>query len=231
MLRSRLCAFAIAAATVGDLAACEGEFWTRGFPGTSSSSDPRVTTLAFTSGTAWSWYPGGLEGIDGGVLGNAAVVCLNWASPVDCPEGAILYGWSGTQWSSAATAMPNAQWIWRGDVTAAAVTDLDLAVFQKTFTLGSNPTGSIQIAADNFAEVRVNGVTAATVGSVTDEVVGEAVETQLTTIDLSPYLVPGTNTITIVGENGPSIWARCSGTCFYAQNPAGVIFEGSLTSH
>ena len=191
------------------------------------SSDGAVTTLTFVSDATWTWYPGGLGGVDGGALGHAAVVCLNAMSPPDCPANAILCGWSGTQWSVNTSTIPTAQWIWRGDVSSSGLTNLDFAVLQKTFTLGSSPAGTLEIVADNYAEVQVNGSVVGSVGSVTDQARGQGF--QLSSFDLSTHLIPGTNTITIIGQNGPNSWPECYGPCTYAQNPAGVLFGGSLT--
>ena len=103
-------------------------------------------------------------------------------------------------------------------------------MFQKTFALGSNPSGTILIAVDDFAEVLVNGSVAGTTGSVTDVSVAYQAQNTAVTIDLGPYLVAGTNTITIVAENGPASFTGyvCS-PCTYATNTAGAVFGGTLT--
>ncbi len=42
---------------------------------------------------------------------------------------------------------------------------------------------------------------------------------------LTPALRSGDDTIVIVGQNGPY---DCSPPCPYSQNPAGVVFEGTI---
>ncbi len=95
--------------------------------------------------------------------------------------------------------------------------DFDEAVFARTFVLAGRPTsGWIEIAADDSAEVRVNGEV---VGSI-----GGGSYGSLTRFDLSSPLKPGRNTIAIKATNGP--WC---GTCPFSQNPAGVVFGGMIT--
>jgi hypothetical protein len=94
-----------------------------------------------------------------------------------------------------------------------------------------NPSSPPNCPPDNFAEVQVNGSVVGSVGSVTDGTVAGQAIMQLTTFDLGGYLVEGSNVITIVGQNGPSSWAGCPGACTYTQNPAGIIFGGTLTSN
>jgi hypothetical protein len=91
-------------------------------------------------------------------------------------------------------------------------------------------SGTISIAAGDFAEVFVNGVSAGTIGSVSDISLASLAQSVLTTFDLSPYLVAGDNTITIMAQNGPAEYAGCPGVCPYAENPAGVVFAGSLSA-
>ena len=161
----------------------------------------------------------------------AALVCVSPTGPPDCPAGAVVYQMSGSGWSADISSIPNAYWIWRGDVTLDAVSDLLFAVFQRTFVLGSSPTGTIQIAADDFAEVLVNGSVVGTTGSVTSFGAAYASQSSLETLDLTAYLVPGPNTITLVGQNGPASFTEgeCS-PCEYSNNTAGVVFGGTLTS-
>ena len=83
-------------------------------------------------------------------------------------------------------------------------------------------------AADDFVEVRVNGTTVGTNGSTTDVTLAGQAQATPATFDLSPFLRAGDNTITVVGQNGPSSFAGCAGPCTYAQNPAAVLFGGTL---
>jgi hypothetical protein len=193
---------------------------------------PVPTTITFVSGSDWPWFAGDLGGVDGGSLGMAAVVCVTPTTPPNCPAGAVCYqSGAGVGWTADTSAFPTAYWIWRGDVSPNAVGDLQFAVFQKQFVLGANPRGAIHIAADDFAEVQVNGSFAGSTGSVTDTTLSGPSQSVLSTIDLDPYLVEGDNTITIIGQNGPASFGGCLVACTYAQNPAGVVFGGTLTSY
>src|SRR5262249_19050311 len=104
-----------------------------------------------------------------------------------------------------------------------------LAVFQKTFTLGPNPSGTIYVAVDDFAEVRVNGTVVGTTGSIGDVSAARAAQSNLMFFDLTRYLAEGENTLAIVAQNGPAAFTggACS-PCSYATNGAGVVFGGAL---
>jgi hypothetical protein len=143
----------------------------------------------------------------------------------------VDYGNASLGWTADLSCIPGARWIWRGDVAPGAVADLQFAVFQKQFQLGRQPSGSIFVAADDFAEVIVNGQIAGTTGSVTDVGMASQAQSSLQGFDLGPYLVPGVNVLTIVGQNGPASFAGgACGPCTYADNAAGVVFGGVLAS-
>jgi len=165
-------------------------------------------------------------------MGMAADVCVSPTGPADCPSDAVIYTTSDEGgWVANTSAYPSARWIWRGDVTPTSDADLVIAVFQATFDLGPNPTGTINIAADDYAEVLVNGSVACSVGSVTDETTAASAQQEFPSFSLTPYLVEGTNTITIVGQNGPNTYVGGGSTCSpctYMQNTAGVVFGGTL---
>jgi hypothetical protein len=190
-----------------------------------------MTSVTFASGAEWPWFAGDLGGPKGASLGMAALVCVSPTAPANCPAGAVIYQTSGSSWSANTASIPDALWIWRGDVILDAVSDLLFAVFQRTFVLGSSPTGTIQIAADDSAEVLVNGSVVGTTGSVTSFGAAYASQSSLETLDLTAFLVPGPNTITVVGQNGPASFTagECS-PCTYSMNTAGVVFGGTLTS-
>ena len=84
------------------------------------------------------------------------------------------------------------------------------------------------IAADDFADVNVNGMSAGSVGSISDSSQASMAQSSLTQFDLTPFLVAGTNTINILGRNGPQSFGGCTMPCDYEQNPAGVVFDGKL---
>jgi hypothetical protein len=185
--------------------------------------------IAFASGSGWESYAGDLDGIDGGDLGPAKVVCLNANAPPNCPvdAGAVLESSAYDAWRQSLANAPGAYWIWRGDIDASAVSDSVIAVFQKDFVLGPNPSGTIYMTGDDFVEVRVNGVTVGSMGSVTTTSQSSAGQ-PLMQFDLTPQLHAGANTITVVGQNGGPAIGMCGSPCTYAQNPAGSVFGGTL---
>jgi hypothetical protein len=196
-------------------------------------------SIAFTSGSDWSSFAGTLMPDDGSPgasyskgasLGPAREVCLSPSIPANCPATALTYTTSGTGWA-AGSGIPQAHWIWRGDVVASAPADLQLGIFEKSFDLGPNPAGLIQIAADNFAQIFVNGLAVGAVGSMTDITQANTAHSMLTTFDLTAALQAGSNTITVVGQNAVGAFSGCGASpCTYMQNPAGVDFAGTLTS-
>jgi hypothetical protein len=189
--------------------------------------------LAFASGPEWASYSGVpsssgvLSDALGQNLGPAADVCLNEMLPANCPSDALLYAYvgSGHVWLGGAS-IPGAYWIWRADVTPGARAPLQVAVFEKTFTLGAHPTGTIQISADDSAQVFVNHTAVGSIGSIFYVTTASRAQNLLTAMDLTPALRAGENTIAVVAQNGP--YACASVDCSYTQNPAGVVFAGTL---
>lgn len=55
-------------------------------------------------------------------------------------------------------------------------------------------------------------------------------QTTAKVVDLSPYLKSGQNTITLIAQNGPQTFASCATPCTFAENTAGTMFAGTLTS-
>lgn len=163
-------------------------------------------------------------------LGAAQPVCANATAPASCPAGALVYGFAGNSWTASLTAIPGAVWIWGAGIAASDPADLVRFYFARTFTLGAAPSGTLSIGADDFAEVRVNGVVVGSIGSVTDFAAAGAAQSTLTAFDLTSKLVPGRNTITVAAQNGPASFSTCS-PCTYSGNTAGVVFGGSLSSH
>src|SRR5262249_34330296 len=90
-------------------------------------------------------------------------------------------------------------------------------------------SGTISVAVDDFAEVFVNGTSIGTTGSVADISLASQAQSALKTFDLAPFLVPDLNTILVVAQNGPDSFAGIP-NANYSENPAGVVFGGSLTS-
>ncbi|HJZ55938.1 MAG TPA: hypothetical protein VKE74_13295, partial [Gemmataceae bacterium] len=164
-------------------------------------------------------------------LGEAQPVCLNATSPAGCPVGAVLYGNTTTSWTADLSTLPGAVWVWAPGVTGATTpADLVQVFFTKTFTLPTTPlTATISVAADDFAEVLVNGVAVGVTGSTTDPALAAAASAGLTTFDITSRLVPGDNRVVVPASNGPASFASCGGgPCSYQQNPAGVVFGGAI---
>ena len=93
-------------------------------------------------------------------------------------------------------------------------------MFSFAVVLTGRPSGGwIEIAADDYAEVRVNGAIVGSIGQSGPAYGG------LTRFDLGPFLKPGTNTVAILARNGP--WC---GACPFSQNPAGVVYGGTITT-
>ena len=179
------------------------------------------TTIAFASGPDWTWTPDP----SGGTPLPAVDVCLAPTVPTNCPAGALVYA-NGGGWVT----VPGAFWIWRSDATPDAPGDLQSATFAKMFVLGQNPTGTLSLAADDYAQVVVNGAVVGSIGSVSDIGAAWASHSGLTAFTLDPYLVEGTNTLAIEAQNGPPSFSQSTcAPCSYAVNAAGVVFEGSLS--
>lgn len=172
-----------------------------------------VTTTTFASDPTW--------------LPASQNVCLNASSPSPCPPGATLYGYSGSGWTANLSSIPGATWIWAAGITGATMPAFPAEyTFSKTFDIQGVPLGgSLSIAADDFAAVFVNGALVGTIGSTTEEGLAGAAAASLTTFDIGPFLVSGTNVITVQAANGNF---GC-GTGPYSCNPAGVVFGGSLS--
>jgi hypothetical protein len=66
------------------------------------------------------------------------------------------------------------------------------------------------------------------VGSITDIGLAGAAQSALTLFDISPYLVLGSNVITVNAQNGPPAYSGCGAPCSYAEQPAATVFGGSI---
>jgi hypothetical protein len=172
-----------------------------------------TTTTTFASDPTW--------------LPASQNVCLNASSPSPCPAGATQYGYAGSGWTAPLSTIPGATWIWAAGITGATVPAFPAEfTFSKTFSnVGLPISGSISVAADDFAAILVNGILVGTTGSRTDAALAGAASSSLKTFDIGPFLVPGTNVISVEGANGNF---GC-GSGAYSCNPAGVVFGGSLS--
>jgi hypothetical protein len=180
-----------------------------------SAADPEVT---FASGTDWT-----VEDADAGVgpalslPGPAQHVCLNAGAPAGCPSGATVYGWVGNGWGASLAAIPGAAWIWAPGVDAATTpADADAYRFVKIVNVPGTPqSGTAWVAADDAAEVFVNGTSA---GSASGQ-------NTLASLDITALLVEGANEIVVRAANS----VQCGQPCTYQANPAGVVFGGTIT--
>jgi hypothetical protein len=192
---------------------------------------PGSCVVSFTSGPGWLSYDGTLSSTGASftlaqVLGPAVDVCLNAADPANCPSAALLYGYPGTGHWTGGDTFPAASWIWRSDVAPASTAPGQVAIFVKTFMIGANATGSIQVAVDDYAAVFVNDVAIGSLGSTSDVSVAAPAHTTGTVLDLTPALQAGPNTVVVAAQNGP--WGCSSTPCPYTQDPAGVVFQGAF---
>jgi len=200
------------------------------------SAEP-TSDIAFTSGPGWAVFdadPGPTANSRGRhFLGAAELVCLNDFSPYVCPAGAIDYGYPfGGGWPADLSAIPGASWVWAPGVTGAtAPAPLSGYFFSKTLIVTGHPTGgTIEIAADDFAAIFVNGTSVGSIGSITDPGVAGDAENSLHSFDIGGFLKPGENTITVEAENGSAFFSPiCDDGCPYDENPAGVVFGGYLS--
>jgi hypothetical protein len=202
----------------------------------SAASASNPVTFSFASGPTWATFTRdpGPTSFGGGptALGSAHRVCLNEFSPLLCPSGATLYGFPFGAWFADLSSVPGAAWIWAPGISGSTgPAEFADYFFSKTFILAGLPTaGTISVAADDFAAVFVNRTLAGSIGSTSD--IGFAFDAQnyLHSFDITGLLKPGRNVISVEGRNGSRDFSSlCGLTCTYAEDPAGVVFGGSLT--
>jgi hypothetical protein len=200
--------------------------------GTVATGAAASDTIPFVSDATWDVYDGDPASPPVTLLGKATPVCLNASAPNPCPAGATVYGASNAAgWLADLGPIPGAQWVWAPGVAGTtAPAELAQFFFARTFDIPGPPIGcTLSIAADDLAEVLVNGVSAGVVGSITDSIAAAQTRNMLTTIDIGKFLVEGMNTIVVRGRNGPPGFVGCEpGPCTYSQDPAGVVFGGTL---
>jgi hypothetical protein len=188
-----------------------------------------AANIVFSSGTDWEVFNADPAGPGAVLLGLAQNVCLNATSPVACPPGSTLYGYVNG-WAADLSTVPTATWIWADGLDGStSPADFQEFFFSKTFFLASPVSGTISVAVDDFAEIRVNGVVAGMTGSITDRASAVLAQNTLAVFDITPFLIPGSNIITVRAQNGPPSYGGCPINCTYALNPAGVVFGGRLS--
>ena len=192
------------------------------------------STIPFTSGSDWTTFsadPGSTPFLETpNVLGPAQLVCMSQVAPPSCPAGATIYNSPFYGWTADLSPIPGAAWIWRPGIDGTS-TPADLAdyFFSKTLILDGAPTGgTFYVAVDDYAAIRVNQQVVGTLGSVVDASLAGK-HTSLTAFDISGYLRPGRNVITIEAQNGPWYFSGLCNPCSYALNPAGVVFGGAVS--
>jgi len=165
----------------------------------------------------------------GNPVGKAQRVCLNANSPASCRPGATLYGYGGSAWAADLSAISGAAWIWAPEITGATSSaSLARYSFSEEFGLENLPlSASISIAADDFAEIFINGRSVGVIGSITDVGAAGIAQSSLRTFDISPFLRLGDNTVRVASQNGPDSFAGVNNAS-YSDNPAGVVFGITL---
>jgi len=161
-------------------------------------------------------------------------VCLNDLSPVGCPADATRYGFPFAGWTAPRPFGDN--WIWLDGVTGDTLgADLATASFSQTVALNGDPiSGTFCLAADDFAELNINGTVVGSVGSTSNVALAVHAQSTSTCFDVTSFLQPGSNDITVNGQNGPKAFTifqatGCTPSCRYRENPAGVTFGGTIT--
>jgi len=165
----------------------------------------------------------------------AIAVCLNPTTPKGCSTNSpvVVYNFPGPGWSAKLGPTGGGKWIWDAAlITKSTRAENDHLIAGKNFELPDCTTdggfaGHIYLAADDFAELFVNGNLVGKVGSTTDAAIAHAAQSSLTRFDLSSNLKAGTNVITVHGINGSGQFNKCQ-NCSYSANPAGVVFGGSV---
>ena len=150
---------------------------------------------------------------------NLVVATTGGSDPVIFPHAAVVVTptsvtTAGTNWDAN---IPDAAWIWATDPVLLADVQTDVTyTFEKTFTWWGAFTGAdvdFAIASDNSYEVWLNGTKIAFDTSENNHSVADVIN-----VNLTPYIVQGTNTLRFVVKN----WAQPNGTVL--SNPAGLKY-------
>jgi hypothetical protein len=192
------------------------------------------TTIQFASGADWTSFsadPGSTPFLEtASVLGDAQRVCMSEIAPPTCASGATIYHSPFFGWTADLSPIPGAAWIWSPGITGESTpADLSDTFVSQTLILDGEPTaGTIYVAVDDFAAVRVNTQLVDTLGSIVSPALAGK-HTSLTAFDIGGFLHPGRNVVTVEAQNGPAYFSGLCNPCSYALNPAGVVFGGSLS--
>jgi len=172
-------------------------------------------------------------------LGNAQDVCLNATAPSNCPVTAmpppVQYGYPYPGWVT----LLGATWIWATISTAGGTTPITGTTsgaagakftFETEFYLCGTPQdGEISVAADDSAEVTINGHSLVVQDITKDNHSHLAHLTVPASMFNSPQLpgLPSQNKIQVTVKNWDDP-ADC-GSDQYHCNPAGFVFEGTFS--
>ncbi|MFA7216910.1 MAG: hypothetical protein WC095_02930 [Candidatus Paceibacterota bacterium] len=150
---------------------------------------------------------------------NMVVATVGGSDPVSFPHTAVLVSptsvtTSGSNWDAN---IPGAEWIWATDPVLLADVTTDVTyTFEKKFTWNGPFDQAIvnfAVATDNSYEVWLNGTKIAYDASENNHSTADVIA-----VDLTPYIVQGTNTLQFVVKN----WAQPNGTVL--NNPAGLKY-------
>ncbi|MEO7427256.1 MAG: hypothetical protein ABI036_18860 [Fibrobacteria bacterium] len=173
----------------------------------------QAVTVNIVSDATWSVLDTNMND-----LGTAQQVCLSPTSPANCPTTATKYGYPYPGWNTNLTTIPGAKWIWASNITGATTGAANATfIFTKQFYLCGSPTsGSISVAADNAAEVFLNGISIGTSSGFST----------LSTFTISASkIAAGLNVIKIQATNAANP-PNCIGN--YQCNPAAMVFGASF---
>jgi hypothetical protein len=150
---------------------------------------------------------------------NMVVATVGGSDPIAFSHPAVIVTptsvtTSGSNWDAN---IPGADWIWATDPVLLADVTTDVTyTFEKKFTWNGPFTGAtvnFAVAADNSYEVWLNGTKIKEDTSENNHSAADVVA-----VDLTPYIVQGTNTLQFVVKN----WAQPNGTVL--SNPAGLKY-------
>jgi len=199
-----------------------------------ASSLPLALPVGAVAGTVTVVSDGSWNVFDanGNWLGLSQSVCLNATNPSNCPVGAApaptLYGYPRPGWTANLSSLPtSARWIWAPNITGASSPAASQEfTFETEFYLCEPPLrGTVYIAADDSAEVSVNGTTLPN-STTTGHSALHSVNVPAAILLGSTPLSIRPNRITVRARNGLNP-ADCASN-EYRCNPAGVVFGASF---
>lgn len=186
--------------------------------------------VTVVSDTSWIVFRPNPSPTPPSFLGLAQNVCLNATSPLMCSMGVTpaptLYNWPSTGWAADLSSLPTgARWIWAPNITGASTPAASEFTFETDFYVCDPPVrGTISLAADNFAEVSINGMVLPNSTSASPD--------QLTTFTVPGTVLRGSSILLGARPNQIKVKARnVAGGCAsdnYQCNPAGIVLGASF---